>query len=145
MRAANEGRTVIEMFPKERVTGDFDALADALFGVGAAAAPAAKRGHPHLRAPEGTGPRLTPRRSTPGVAGLRPRPDARRQPGRLGPLPGPAVDLLDAAQVEAVDEDHARRATLDRPSPMYARASTTGTNISLERSRSRAGSVPGYR
>jgi pilus assembly protein CpaE len=33
VRAANEGRTVAEMFPKERVTADFDALADALFGV----------------------------------------------------------------------------------------------------------------
>ena len=33
VRAANEGRTVIEMFPKERITNDFDNLADALFGV----------------------------------------------------------------------------------------------------------------
>jgi len=33
VRAANEGRTVIEMFPKERITSDFDNLADALFGV----------------------------------------------------------------------------------------------------------------
>jgi pilus assembly protein CpaE len=41
VRAANEGRTVAEMFPKERVTADFDTLADALFGV-APAAPAAK-------------------------------------------------------------------------------------------------------
>ena len=28
VRAANEGRTVIEMFPKEKITEDFDALAD---------------------------------------------------------------------------------------------------------------------
>ena len=35
VRAANEGRTVIEMFPKERITADFDALADALFGIAA--------------------------------------------------------------------------------------------------------------
>ena len=41
VRAANEGRTVAEMFPKERVTADFDTLADALFGV-APAVPAAK-------------------------------------------------------------------------------------------------------
>ena len=33
VRAANEGRTVIEMFPKERITTDFDVLADALFGI----------------------------------------------------------------------------------------------------------------
>jgi pilus assembly protein CpaE len=33
VRAANEGRTVIEMFPKERITADFDTLADALFGI----------------------------------------------------------------------------------------------------------------
>ncbi len=41
VRAANEGRTVAEMFPKERVTADFDTLADALFGV-APSAPATK-------------------------------------------------------------------------------------------------------
>ena len=33
VRAANEGRTVIEMFPRERVTEDFDALADRLVRV----------------------------------------------------------------------------------------------------------------
>ena len=32
VRAANEGRTVIEMFPKERITDDFDALADRVLG-----------------------------------------------------------------------------------------------------------------
>ncbi len=32
VRAANEGRTVTEMFPKERVSADFDALADRLTG-----------------------------------------------------------------------------------------------------------------
>ncbi len=32
VRAANEGRTVIEMFPREKVTEDFDALADRLLG-----------------------------------------------------------------------------------------------------------------
>ena len=45
VRAANEGRTVAEMFPKERVTADFDALADALFGV----APAAAQSKPSMR------------------------------------------------------------------------------------------------
>jgi pilus assembly protein CpaE len=30
VRAANEGRTVIEMYPKERITADFEALADTL-------------------------------------------------------------------------------------------------------------------
>ncbi len=44
VRAANEGRTVIEMFPKERIATDFDGLADALFGVAAAAAPTTKQG-----------------------------------------------------------------------------------------------------
>jgi pilus assembly protein CpaE len=39
VRAANEGRTVIEMFPKERITADFDTLADALFGIAATATP----------------------------------------------------------------------------------------------------------
>ncbi len=32
IRAANEGRTVIEMFPRERITADFDALADRVLG-----------------------------------------------------------------------------------------------------------------
>lgn len=44
VRAANEGRTVIEMFPKERITTDFDGLADALFGIAPAAAPVQKSG-----------------------------------------------------------------------------------------------------
>jgi Flp pilus assembly CpaE family ATPase len=41
VRAANEGRTVIDMFPKERITEDFDALADRVLGT-PAAAPAMK-------------------------------------------------------------------------------------------------------
>jgi len=32
VRAANEGHTVIEMFPKEKITEDFDALADRVLG-----------------------------------------------------------------------------------------------------------------
>ncbi|HVL52846.1 MAG TPA: AAA family ATPase [Vitreimonas sp.] len=32
VRAANEGRTVVEMYPRERITQDFDALADRLLG-----------------------------------------------------------------------------------------------------------------
>jgi MinD-like ATPase involved in chromosome partitioning or flagellar assembly len=32
VRAANEGRTIIEMFPKEKITEDFDALADRIVG-----------------------------------------------------------------------------------------------------------------
>ena len=43
VRAANEGRTVIEMFPREKVSEDFDALADRLLG--------AKRAEPAAKAP----------------------------------------------------------------------------------------------
>ena len=32
VRAANEGRTVIEMYPREKISEDFDALADRLLG-----------------------------------------------------------------------------------------------------------------
>ena len=32
VRAANEGRTVIDMFPREKITADFDVLADRLLG-----------------------------------------------------------------------------------------------------------------
>ena len=41
--AANEGRTVIEMYPKERISEDFDALADRILGV-PKTAPVAKPG-----------------------------------------------------------------------------------------------------
>ena len=37
VRAANEGRTVIEMYPKERISEDFDALAEILVGTPPAA------------------------------------------------------------------------------------------------------------
>jgi pilus assembly protein CpaE len=33
VRAANEGRTVIEMFPREKITADFDTLANRVLGV----------------------------------------------------------------------------------------------------------------
>jgi MinD-like ATPase involved in chromosome partitioning or flagellar assembly len=39
VRAANEGRTVIEMFPKEKITEDFDALADRVLGTPTAPPP----------------------------------------------------------------------------------------------------------
>ena len=39
VRAANEGRTVIEMFPREKITEDFDALADRVLGTATNAAP----------------------------------------------------------------------------------------------------------
>ena len=39
VRAANEGRTIIEMFPKERITEDFDALADRVLGTPVVAPP----------------------------------------------------------------------------------------------------------
>lgn len=43
VRAANEGRTVIDMFPKERITEEFEALADRILGTTEAVpAPAAK-------------------------------------------------------------------------------------------------------
>ncbi len=41
VRAANEGRTVIEMFPREKISEDFDALADRILGT-PLAVPAAK-------------------------------------------------------------------------------------------------------
>ena len=33
VRAANEGRTVVEMFPREKITADFDTLADRVLGI----------------------------------------------------------------------------------------------------------------
>jgi pilus assembly protein CpaE len=43
VRAANEGRTVIEMFPREKISSDFDNLADRVLGT-PKAAPVAKAG-----------------------------------------------------------------------------------------------------
>ena len=43
IRAANEGRTVIELFPREKITADFDELADRVLGV-QKAEPAPKAG-----------------------------------------------------------------------------------------------------
>ena len=44
VRAANEGRTIVEMFPRERITEDFETLADRLIGPTATeAAPAAEQ------------------------------------------------------------------------------------------------------
>ena len=42
VRAANEGRTVIEMYPKERITADFDMLAEQLVKTPTVVAPAPK-------------------------------------------------------------------------------------------------------
>jgi pilus assembly protein CpaE len=41
VRAANEGRTIVEMFPRERISEDFDALADRIMGAPVTAAPKA--------------------------------------------------------------------------------------------------------
>jgi Flp pilus assembly CpaE family ATPase len=43
VRAANEGRTMTEMFPKEKITADFDVLADRVLGT-PVRAPAPKTG-----------------------------------------------------------------------------------------------------
>ena len=61
VRAANEGRTVIDMFPKEKITSDFEVLADRVMGT------------PEDR-PRG------PRHALPGV-----RRPASRDPGRSPP------------------------------------------------------------
>jgi len=44
VRAANEGRTVIDMYPRERISEDFDALADRVLGTTVPATPDAPNG-----------------------------------------------------------------------------------------------------
>ncbi len=44
VRAANEGRTVIEMFPREKITAEFDTLADRVLGVTSKPEPAVRSG-----------------------------------------------------------------------------------------------------
>jgi MinD-like ATPase involved in chromosome partitioning or flagellar assembly len=44
VRAANEGRTVIDMFPREKITTDFDRLADRVLGTPPLPSPAPKAG-----------------------------------------------------------------------------------------------------
>ena len=72
VRAANEGRSVVEQFPKEKVTEDFDALADRLAGhrrqAGRADPDHRAAGPPgHLRPNQGNRPSLTAALSLPGV------------------------------------------------------------------------------
>ena len=52
VRAANEGRTVIEMFPREKVSEDFDILADRLMGEPQASPAARPAFRPFTRAKE---------------------------------------------------------------------------------------------
>ena len=61
VRAANEGRTVIEMFPKEKITTDFEVLADRVLGTPTVA-------RPRSRLPDRRRPRQGP-----------PAPDTRRR------------------------------------------------------------------
>jgi Flp pilus assembly CpaE family ATPase len=44
VRAANEGRTVIEMFPREKITAEFDSLSDRVLGAPVTAEPLARSG-----------------------------------------------------------------------------------------------------
>ena len=125
VRAANEGRTVIERFPKERVTEDFIALADRLVGPGGAeGADAVQADLPRLlRSYQGTRPSLTVRdRSAARVIRLGcvtpPRAvPVRRSRRRHDRRAAVLVDLLDAPQVEAVDQDHLDLASPIRWSP----------------------------
>ena len=131
VRAANEGRTVTDMFPKERVTADFEGLADYLLGTSTSAtvvAPGAERPNPAGRdlRPQGGGPGLIARATPTDVAGRhlvgRSRDSGPPKPRRSAPIPpvrpaesltrkpleglaGRSIDLPDPAQVEAVDED----------------------------------------
>jgi Flp pilus assembly CpaE family ATPase len=56
VRAANEGRTVIEMFPREKITADFETLADRVLGA------------PRQDIPVHGGFRFGPRRAEPARA-----------------------------------------------------------------------------
>ena len=164
VRAANEGRTVIEMFPKERITEDFDALADRAArdrtAVGAPAKPGAAALGARRRKP--SAPSALP--PTPacvgarrGVASLRGSDDsgscpladtrsrgARPRDGLRRRCAGRSVDLLDAAQVEAVDEDRVDLARLDRPAAEVRASRPRPARTSrVARSSSRSGSEPG--
>ena len=117
VRAANEGRTVIEMFPREKITEDFEPLADAPRARPMAVAAREARASACSTARVGVsrGPPLAARTpaawSAAGCARRGPSGDARtgRDPARaaqrrarqrLVALAGPPVDLLDAAQVD---------------------------------------------
>ena len=57
VRAANEGRTVIEMFPREKISEDFDALADRIMGT-PTSRPSRQARVRAVQPPEGRRPRL---------------------------------------------------------------------------------------
>ena len=61
VKAANEGRTVIDLFPREKVTEDFRILAERVVGAPRAKTEVSSRYSliVPLRAPQGVGPRLT--------------------------------------------------------------------------------------
>ena len=132
VRAANEGRTVIEMFPKEKIATDFDVLADALSG---------RTDRAGRRPRPACGFRLV-QGSRRGLAPCPPTPARRRRPRAFSSLRGPVgsswsrpaeppgtlpcgappvgrsfVDLFDPSQVGPVDEDvvDPARPTASRP------------------------------
>ena len=95
---------------------------------------------------QGSGPAPEPPRGVPATSGRGPASSCRRRPPGSVSASRPPIDLLDAAQVEAVDQDRVDLGAVTvRSSPSSAVASTTGTNISVARSSSRSGSDPGNR
>ncbi len=83
VRAANEGRTVIEMFPREKITADFDVLADRVLGTPKPLPPSRR---PASGSCPGSRSRLAPD-ARPGSAPQRDRSvqlvAAHRRPGQL--------------------------------------------------------------
>ena len=76
VKAANEGHAVVEQYPREKVTEDFDALADRLLGIESAPSePTHERALvvPALRPDQGARPGLAP-----GQCAGAPRPSAGR-------------------------------------------------------------------
>ena len=113
VRAANEGHAVVEQFPREKVTEDFDALADRLLGIdaGTPAESSSTQGSviPSVRPGQGSGPSLIGRAAP-----------ARSVTRRLGPrqplvrLARPPIDLVDPAQIAPVDQERVHFGAGDR-------------------------------
>ena len=119
VRAANEGRTVIDMFPKEKISTDFEVLGDRVLG-NPTIVPAARG----LRFPSrARSESRQSRRSSAGpgslsAAAIGPAHPAQRSTRqRLGALARSGIDLLDPAQIRPVDEDDAAVRLADRDVP----------------------------
>ena len=142
VRAANEGHTVVEQYPKEKVTEDFEILAQKLVGSERQALDrAAADGQavlPDLQPDQGTRPSLSPAEPGPPQARAAQAVSA-ESPGRSFSACSTRRRYCRLTRIVVADGSPIRL------SPASTTPSVTGKNISFDRSSNRSGSDPGNR